>query len=227
MVPVSSSAQLALLPDLLGWKAPVNRTAFASALHAGSCVGLAVALRHDLRALDRRTAGWLALSTVPAAVAGLVGQDLVERRLGGAGPTAGVLAAGGLLMLAADRRPQDRSIGPGEVAVAAVAQVLALVPGMSRAGITVTALRAMRVRRREAARFSLLMSLPVTAGAAALTGVRSRETPPLVPTVLAGVASWGAATVSQPGSHRWLSGAAVYRLSFAAAVAVRLRKGSR
>jgi len=87
VVPVSSSAQLTLLPWLLRWEQPEDRTTFAAALHAGSCLGLTVALRRDLTTLDRRTAKLVLLTSLPAAAAGLLAQDAVERRLGRPGPT--------------------------------------------------------------------------------------------------------------------------------------------
>jgi undecaprenyl-diphosphatase len=227
VVPVSSSAQLTLLPWLLRWEPPADRTTFAAALHAGSCAGLAVALRDDLRSLDLRTARWLALSTLPAAVAGLVGQDAVDRRFGKPGPTAALLAGAGVLMWAADRRPEARPVGGREVAVASVAQVLALAPGVSRAGATLTALRALGVRRPEAVRFSMLMSLPITAGAAGLTVARARRRPPAVPMALAAATAWSTTAVVGSGPRRLVSGSALYRLGFATAVAVRLRRESR
>ncbi len=225
-MPVSSSAQLTLLPWLLRWEQPRDRTSFAAALHAGSCAGLILALRRDLASLDRRTASWLALSAVPAAVAGLVAQDVVERRLGRPGPTAVLLAGAGALMWAADRRPESRGVGPREVAVASAAQVVALAPGVSRSGATLTALRALGVRRDEAVRFSLLMSLPVTAGASALTVVRARERPPALPVVLAAVASFASAGEARRGNGA-VTAAALYRLGLATTVAARLRRESR
>ena len=78
VVPVSSSAQLVLLPWLLGWDSPDDRTTFAAALHAGSCAGIGVALRRDLLALDRRTLAMVAAASVPAAVAGALVADRVE-----------------------------------------------------------------------------------------------------------------------------------------------------
>jgi undecaprenyl-diphosphatase len=52
VVPVSSSAQLALVPWLLGWRQPASRTAFGATLHLGSCAGIAVAMRRDVAALE-------------------------------------------------------------------------------------------------------------------------------------------------------------------------------
>ena len=221
-MPVSSSAQLTLLPWLLGWEQPADRTTFAAGLHAGSCVGLVVALRHDLASLDRRTAKLVLLTSLPAAVAGITVQDMVERRFGRPGPTAALLAGAGLLLWAADRRPEDGVVGPREAAAAALAQVVALAPGVSRAGATLTVLRAARVRREDAARFAVLMSLPVTAGAALRTSLRARTAPRAVPSVLAGVATLATSVAVDRASRALVPAAALYRAGLAAAVAVRL-----
>ena len=101
--------------------------------------------------------------------------------------------------------------------LAGAAQVVALVPGVSRSGATLTALRAAGVGRAEAERFSLLMSLPVTAGAAGLTLLRARRAPAgTAPgTVAAALAGAVAASrvVGRPGTS--LPGAALYRLGLA------------
>jgi undecaprenyl-diphosphatase len=165
------------------------------------------------------------LASLPAAAAGLVAQDAIERRLGRPGPTAALLAGAGVLLWAADRRPQDKGVGPVEAAVAGLAQVVALAPGVSRSGATLTALRARGVRRDEAVRFSMLMSLPVTAGAALLTMVRANTAPPAGPTGLAAVTALTTAVTVNRASRRFVSAAAVYRLGLATAVAVRLRTG--
>lgn len=137
------------------------------------------------------------------------------------------MGAAGVLLWVADRRPAERSVGGREAAVASLAQVAALVPGVSRSGATLTALRALRVKREDAMRFSMLMSLPITAGAAALTMLRARTVPRAVPTLLSGVAAGVTAGVASGGSHRLVSGAALYRLGVATAVAFRLRRESR
>lgn len=226
--PVSSSAQLALLPGLLGWPPPVDRTGFAAGLHAGSCAGLLVALRADLRALDGRQALLLALSTVPAALAGLLGRDAVEQRLGRPVPTALLLAGGATLLWLADGRPQDHALGDREVAVAALAQVVALAPGVSRSGAVLTALRALRVPREQATRHSRLMSLPVTAGAAALTLARADRSvlaaPLLVGAPAAATAALLAARHAQARPYRRGTGAALYRVALAAAVVAQRRR---
>lgn len=252
-MPVSSSAQLALVPELLGWQQPADRTFFAAALHAGSCLGLAWALRDDLRRLTPREVLVLGAVSVPAAAAGAVAADAVEQRLGRPPQLAALLAAAGALMWWVDARAERLTptpptptipmitgdtpgesrviigIGPGAATAAALAQVAALVPGVSRSGAALTALRACGVERAAAERFSLLMSLPITAGAAVLTLARSDRAAlrAAAPALAAGVpaAAVGAAVAAtrrrgHPG--RPLAGAATYRLVLAAAVTGRL-----
>ena len=190
-------------------------------------MGLVVAYRGDLRSLTPGTAASLALTAVPAALAGAVAQDSVEQRLGGPRSTAAFLAAGGVVLWACDRRPQVRGVGAREAALAAFVQVLALAPGVSRSGATLSALRAMGVRRQEAVRFSTLMSLPISAGAAALTVARARKPPAALPTVVSGVTALATARALSGGSRRVLSGAALYRLVVATLVVIRLRRESR
>ena len=242
VVPVSSSAQLVLLPWLLGWEQPTDRTTFAAGLHAGSCLGITWALRRDLLALDRRTLALVAAATVPAAVAGLVGADAVEERLGRPPQLAGLLAAAGALLWWADARgggravrgtpcgsSSSRSVGPREAAYAGLAQVAALVPGVSRSGATLTALRLAGVEREAAQRFTLLLSLPVTSGAAVLTLARTPKLAAAVRQLAPGAvaaAVAGATTVTALDTRGGgvVRGAALYRLGLAAVIARQLRR---
>jgi undecaprenyl-diphosphatase len=230
VVPVSSSAQLVLLPWLLGWEQPDDRTGFAAVLHAGSCAGLTWALRDDLRRLPPRELAVLAGGSLPAAVAGLLLADAVEERCGRPAQLAALLAGfGALLWVVDERAPGPPHAQPGvdgrAAALASLAQVTALVPGVSRSGATLVALRAAGVDRAAAQRFSLLLSLPVTAGAAALSLARLRRLPPgaLPGGVTAAVAAAVAAQRLRRGPDRPLRGAALYRLALAAVVARRLR----
>ena len=261
---MSSSAQLVLLPWLLGWEAPADRTAFGAGLHAGSCLGIAWALREDLRRLTVRDAAVLLAASVPAAVAGALAADAVEERLGRPPQLAALLAGAGALMWWVDARagrdeppapvppqtPQPPNhmitsdtpgvsdvimgVAPTQVALAGLAQVAALVPGVSRLGATLTALRAAGVDRASARRVSLLMSLPITAGAAGLSLARAERSalrelgPGLAAGVLtAGMAAATAATVDRARPGRPLTGAALYRLGLAAVVTRRLiREGA-
>lgn len=110
-----------------------------------------------------------------------------------------------------------------DVRAASLAQVAALAPGVSRASATLTALRARGVDRDQALRTSLLMSLPVTLGAAGLTAVRGRQAPPLLPTAVAGATAYAAAGRVR-ATDRFVAGSVIYRLAVATAVAVRLRR---
>lgn len=228
VVPVSSSAQLTLLPWLLGW--PEVGPILPAALHAGSCLGMAWALRAELAALSRKDLGVLAATSAPAALAGWLLPDRVNARLGGPARLAALLAGAGGLLWLADRRPQNQRLRPSAVLAAATAQVAALLPGVSRSGATLTALRALRVPRADAARFTLLMSLPITAGAAALTVARAdrRQLVELRGPLAAGVpiAALAAAAATSATARRGASigPSAAYRLLLAAAVAGRLAR---
>lgn len=257
--PVSSSAQLVLLPWLLRWEPPADRTAFGAGLHAGSCLGIAWALRDDLRRLTPRDAVVLLAASVPAALAGALAADAVEERLGRPPQLAALMAGAGALMWWVDAQAASRRPGtppsppepmitpdtPGEsdvimritareASLAAVAQLTALAPGVSRLGATLTALRAAGVDRPAARRFSLLMSLPITAGAAALSLARAdrRALGELGPGLVTGlgaaaVAGAAAATADRARPGRSLGAAALYRLGLAAVVTRRLiREGA-
>ena len=234
MVPVSSSAQLTLLPWLLGWEEAPDRTTFAAALHAGSCAGIAWSLRGDIRQLRPREVALLAATSVPAAAAGFVGQDAVERRLGGRTRLAALLAGAGVVLWVADRRAATEPVTGKPAVAAALAQVVALAPGVSRSGATLTALRLLRVDRAQAERFTLLMSLPITAGAAGLTLLRA-DRPDLrrlrAPLLVGTPVAAAAAALSTAGQRRRggvpVGLSALYRLGLAAAVVVRRDKEQR
>jgi undecaprenyl-diphosphatase len=228
VVPVSSSAQLALLPPLLGWEPPPHRTLVAAALHAGSCAGIALALRRELADVARRPAEvvTLALTCMPAAAAGALVDDAVERRLGEPRVTATLMSAAGLALWAADRRSAGRSQVRGtDLAAAAVAQIAALAPGVSRSGAVLTALRLLGVDRAAAARTSLLMSLPVTAGAALVPLARAdsaalRRAAPLLATGVPAAAASGAVAAAawRRRPSPLIGPSVVYRLAVAALV---------
>lgn len=185
LLPVSSSAHTTLIPLLLGWPyAELDgelRKSFELALHAGAGVALALDMRRELvdaaRALDRRRVGVIVLSLAPAALAGLALRPLIERRLGGPRSIAGGLAAGGLAMGVADasatgaeRRQHDAGAADG--LALGVAQAIALIPGVSRYGATLTAARARGFARADAQALSWHAALPVMLGASALEGAR-------------------------------------------------------
>ncbi len=230
-IPVSSSAQLSLVPDLLGWPTALDRTTLAAALHAGSCAGVAWALRAELRRLGRGQVVGLLAASAPAALAGLALSRQVDDRLGDPRALASLLGGAGVLLWWADRRPTDRGVTARATAAAAAAQVLALAPGVSRLGATLTALRLARVRRDEAQRHSLLLSLPITAGAAALTLARTDRAGlrALAPSLCAGlpVAAVTSALTTRALLRRGaapITAATIYRLAVSAALTRRTRE---
>jgi undecaprenyl-diphosphatase len=211
LLPISSSAHLYLFPTLLGW--PYAGVTFDIALHAGTLLALIVAYlddwkrmaveffssdpvkRHEARAL----LGMIAVATLPGLMAGWKLGDLEDklRSLPYAVPLmATLLLVFGLLLWAADKfsRPgrDDRVPGWGAAIGVGLAQALALVPGVSRSGITMTAGRSFGLTRLAAARFSFLLSMPITLAAVMYTLLlKSKELSHAIPasTLLVGVAS--------------------------------------
>jgi len=183
-LPISSSAHLYAVPTLLGWK--YAGLAFDVALHWGTLIALLVAfwrdwwnLIRDLFARDgavRRAAGvtWLKLAagSVPAAIAGVLLQDIAETRLRALPLQALMLTVFGFLLWWVDRisvRGRDTKIpGWGACIAIGAAQALALVPGVSRSGVTITAGRASGLDRVSSARFAFLLGTPITFGAGLL-----------------------------------------------------------
>lgn len=165
----------------------------------------------------------LAGATVPAALGGLLLQDVVEQRLGTRRQLAALLAGAGGLLWLADRRPEQRGVGARAAAAAGLAQLVALAPGVSRSGAVLTALRLCGVRRSEAHRFAALMSLPVTAGATGLTLLRARSLRgvPLAGIPVAAVVAAGSTSGQRRHGALPVGWSAAYRLALAAAIVVR------
>lgn len=186
-LPISSSGHLILVPALLGWRDPfISSLPFAVMLHVGTLLALLVYFRADWLRLvpaglaslrdrstagdpDRRLAMLLAVTIAPAALAGLLFNDFIEREVRAVGLVALMLVVGaGLLWLAERWGRRDRSIGDLTVVDAftiGVAQAGALIPGISRSGISIAAGLFLGLDRAAAARFSFLMAAPIIAGA--------------------------------------------------------------
>jgi undecaprenyl-diphosphatase len=187
-LPVSSSGHLVVLPYLLGWTDPfITSLEFTVMLHIGTLVALLAYFRSDwLRLIpagfatlrdrsfrgdpDRRLVGLLTAATIPAAVVGFLLKDVVEESVRQVGLVALMLVIGGAILWLAERQgPRNRSIEgisfPVAVGIGA-AQTLALVPGISRSGISISAGLFSGLDREAAARFAFLMATPITAIAA-------------------------------------------------------------
>lgn len=177
-LPISSSGHLVLVPEFLGWTD--QGLAFDVAVHFGSLIAVLLFFRKDIQALLRggiqvlggnvasiesRMALGIALGTIPTALAGFLLIDWIEANLRSPVVVAFTLSGYAALMALADRfgrRTRDvSSIKIKEALLIGVAQALALVPGTSRSGITITAAMALGFERQDAARFSFLLAVPV------------------------------------------------------------------
>lgn len=242
-LPISSSAHLYVVPTLLGWK--YEGLAFDVALHGGTLLALLIAYWGDWWKLgrdavagappERRAAwGWLmriAAASVPAVIAGLLLKDAAETWLRSLPLQAAMLAIFGFLLWGVDRiRPRGRDSdapGWGTCLIVGCAQALALVPGVSRSGITITAGRAAGLSRGSAARLSFLLATPITFGAGLL---EIRHLPPDLPWFPLAIGVVTAAVVGLlaiRGLVQWLSRAGflpffLYRLALAAFILLRM-----
>ena len=184
-LPVSSSAHLALAPWLFGWRDP--GLAFDVALHLGTLVAVlwffrsewAMLVRHALTMLRTRRVAtpeqkrvlFLILATIPGGIAGLLLSDYAETAFRSPTLIATTLIVMGVLLWAVDRYIVDRwsldEMRWTQALAIGCAQAFALIPGVSRSGATITAGRGLGFHRESAAVFSFLLSMPITAAAAA------------------------------------------------------------
>jgi undecaprenyl-diphosphatase len=183
-LPVSSSAHLILVPSFFRWEDP--GLAFDVALHLGTLLAAVLYLREDLLSLAtgvlrfsdeslaprRRLLLNLILATVPGAIAGLLLEHKAEEAFRSPALIGWTLLGMGLAMGAGDRKGGGtrtaEEMTPLQALLIGAAQALALVPGVSRSGATITAALFLGLRRDEAARFSFLMAIPIIAGAGLL-----------------------------------------------------------
>jgi undecaprenyl-diphosphatase len=195
LLPISSSGHLILVPWAFGWRylerhPDFNKT-FDVALHLGTLVAVVLYFRRDVARLiaawvrsvrrrriatdDERVAWYVAIGTVPAAIAGAAGENFIEDHLGDPWQIAIALAVFGVILWLADRvavRRQIPDIGYRGALGVGLAQCIALLPGVSRSGITITAGRLLRLDRDDAARFAFLLLIPIVFGASLLKGVK-------------------------------------------------------
>jgi undecaprenyl-diphosphatase len=195
LLPISSSGHLILVPWIAQWHylenhADFNKT-FDVALHLGTLVAVVVyfwadvarylrawftsVARRSVTTTDQRIAWWIFFATIPAAIAGALGEDTIEKKLGQPYQIAIFLAVFGVLLYIADRSPEQRRIGElgfWRAFAIGVSQILALMPGVSRSGITITTGRFARLDRDAAARFAFLLLIPIVFGAVVYKGIK-------------------------------------------------------
>ena len=176
-LPISSSAHLILVPVLTDW--PDQGLAFDVAVHAGTLTAVVLYFRRELARMfvewfasfggrltaDARLAWAVLIGTIPVGLAGILFKDLIETQLRSPMVIAVATIVFGLLLWYADRTGRRSKNEYGlllcDVLVIGLAQALALIPGTSRSGITITAGLMMGLKREAAARFSFLLSIPV------------------------------------------------------------------
>ncbi|ASP39213.1 undecaprenyl-diphosphatase [Bacterioplanes sanyensis] len=183
-LPISSSAHLILPSKLLGW--PDQGLAFDVAVHFGTLLAVMTYFRRDVWRIgqrflvtgfsqpdnDARLGWWIIIATVPAALAGLILNDWIEQSLRSLWVIAITTLGFGLLLWVADRKATEQKtllqLTFTAVLVIGLAQALALIPGTSRSGITITAALLLGFQRVDAARFSFLLSIPLILAATLL-----------------------------------------------------------
>jgi undecaprenyl-diphosphatase len=194
LLPISSSGHLIIVPWLFEWTYLEENDAFNQtfdvSLHLGTCIAVGAYFWRDVVELLRAWLGTLrtrrisspserlawavAIATVPAAIVGFTLEDPIANHLGEPWQIAIFLAAFGLLLGVADRRPAPDGLDRVTVRKGlwvGLAQCLALMPGVSRSGITITASRFLGLDRDASARFSFLLLLPITLGAVLFKGL--------------------------------------------------------
>jgi undecaprenyl-diphosphatase len=218
--PVSSSGHLILVPWLFGWsilRDPELNKTFDVALHMGTLVGALAYFWRDvaryltawvrsirsrsIRGTDERLAWALVIGTIPGALAGAALEGFITDSLGQPWLIAVMLAVFGVVLYVVDRLASERrhldDITVRDGLVLGVAQALALQPGVSRSGVTITAGRAFGLDRSTAARFSFLLSIPIIAGAGILKGLDLARSG--VPAGMGGPFMWGMITSGVSG----------------------------
>jgi len=246
-LPISSSGHLIVVPWLLGW--PDHGLAFDVALHLGTLAAVLFAFAGDWVKLvssaarcllrgrpfaepEARLLWLLALASIPGAVAGLLLDKWAETVFRSPGLVATTMAVMGAVLLAADRRvaasgPGAEQVSLRDAVLIGLSQALAIVPGVSRSGATISAGLFLGYRREEAARFSFLLATPITAGAALVKVphlVRTAELSVVLPGMVA-AAVFGFLAIrvllAYVRGHDYVP-FVIYRFAFAVAVAIAL-----
>jgi undecaprenyl-diphosphatase len=238
-LPISSSGHLILVPRFFGW--PDQGQAFDAVIHIGTFAALVVYFRMELvelltGALSRRVALILVAATVPAGLAGLIFSRPIEAYLRSPLLIAATTAFWGVVMWLADRsartKPADavdplEHVGWARGLAVGCAQAIALIPGTSRSGITITAGLFAGLDRATAARFSFMLGIPITAAAGGYkllqlveTGIPPGEAGPLTAAVIVSFLSGWLAVWFLVGflRRRSLTPFVIYRLVLAAVI---------
>ncbi len=173
-LPVSSTAHLILFPWFFNWSGEVNTLTFDIALHAGTLLALLLCFWKDwidLILRKQRIFLLIVVASIPAGIAGFFLNDLAEHTLRSPLLISLMLIVVGVVMLIAEKAYKYKNVentGLVDAVIIGIAQAIAIIPGVSRSGITISAALFSGFEREAAARFSFLLSTPIIAGAAVL-----------------------------------------------------------
>ncbi len=251
-LPVSSSGHLRVVPALLGWQDPGS--GFSAAIQIGTLLAVLIYFRRELTAMTgaffkgltgaehRKSRDWklaigVIVGTLPIIVAGLSLEGAIDTWLRDLRITAAALAVFGVVMWAADRwGPQSRGeeeAGMKDLLIMGLWQCLALVPGVSRSGATITGGRASGLTREAAARISFLLSVPSVLLSGGYKLLKEREVllesglaATLIATAVAFVSGYAAISwLIALLKKRSLTGFMVYRVLLAATIFILVGMG--
>ncbi|MGH3139658.1 MAG: undecaprenyl-diphosphatase UppP [Gaiellales bacterium] len=257
-LPISSSGHLILVPWLFNWHYLENHSDFNKtfdvSLHLGTLIAVLAYFRLEAIALagawfrsikkraietgDERLAWFVVVATIPAAVFGALGESFVEDKLGQPYQIAIFMAVFAIVLWVADKTPVTRKMEEFDLRTAigvGVAQALALAPGVSRSGITISAGRFLGLSRDDAARFSFFLYAPVVGGAVVYKSVKDLHGgfPPgttgpfivgtLTSMVVGLIAIWALLSYLRNNNYNLF---VIYRLVLAAAVLILIATGA-
>ena len=204
-LPISSSGHLALVPWLLGWEDP--GLSFDVALHFGTLLAVLWYFRMEWLALikaafgilttgrvetpEKRRVVYLIIATIPGAIGGFLLQKQAESAFRSPQIIAVALIVMGIVLWVVDKAVDQRRI-LGEMRwidalLIGLSQVIALIPGVSRSGSTISTARGLRFDRESAAEFSFLMSMPIIAAAVVIEGPKALQEGGLTNELMSGV----------------------------------------
>ena len=248
-LPISSSAHLALAPWILHWPDP--GLAFDVALHFGTLVAVLwyfwaewvalliaakdIVVKRRIETENERRVIYLIIATIPGAIAGLALEKQAESTFRDPRLIAVALIVMGILLWGIDRfAARDRHLATmrwTDALLTGVAQMFAIIPGVSRSGSTITAGRALHFTREDAAVFSFLMSMPIIAAAAVLKmpqAIREQgfSAPIIVGVLASAVSGWLAISFLLRIVTKHSYGAfALYRILLGVAVLIAFARG--
>ena len=193
--PISSSAHLILVPWLFDWQLTMSvdlEKTFDVALHLGTFIAVLILMRADVWRLlkaffgsirrlkiqtrDEKLAWLLLISTIPAGIIGVAFESFIEEKLGEPWLIGILLIVFGAIMWAADSlSPRTKTLNSlrwYHALGVGLAQAAALAPGVSRSGVTLSALRGLKMNREEAVRYAFLLTIPIIGGSAVYKGLK-------------------------------------------------------